>query len=261
MEDQPRDQKSYGFCNCGTKSNPLICVNGHTVCNGCKGKLSGWCPTCRGVLGNIRCLSLEKVAASLQLPCKFQDKGCAEVLKYDEKEEHEKSCRFRPYRCPVRGCLTVGDVRKIVLHLEHEHQGSPVKEASEISHVFTEPLKHIEDSKRASDPLLYMFQDEYFCLHFEEQRNFLTTSTYSAYITFLGEPTDASKFKYRLEVGRHDRAMIWMGVPRSIRDSLDDITKSNDCLAIPKHLANYFSLGDMQELKLEVRGTIWEKDE
>nr|GEZ47058.1 E3 ubiquitin-protein ligase DIS1-like isoform X2 [Tanacetum cinerariifolium] len=44
------------------------CSNGHTLCSGCKPRVHNRCPTCRHELGNIRCLALEKVAASLELP-------------------------------------------------------------------------------------------------------------------------------------------------------------------------------------------------
>ncbi|KAL9671876.1 hypothetical protein QQ045_009449 [Rhodiola kirilowii] len=51
------------------------CQNGHTLCSVCKPRVHNRCPTCRHELGNIRCLALEKVTASLELPCKFQRFG------------------------------------------------------------------------------------------------------------------------------------------------------------------------------------------
>ena len=39
----------------------LQCQSGHLVCSNCRPKLS-CCPTCRGTLGNIRNLGMEKVS-------------------------------------------------------------------------------------------------------------------------------------------------------------------------------------------------------
>nr|ACJ84732.1 unknown [Medicago truncatula] len=47
------------------------CHNGHTLCSTCKTRVHNRCPTCRQELGDIRCLALEKVAESLELPCKY----------------------------------------------------------------------------------------------------------------------------------------------------------------------------------------------
>ncbi|OMO85753.1 Seven-in-absentia protein, sina [Corchorus olitorius] len=73
------------------------CSNGHTLCSGCKPRVHNRCPTCRHELGNIRCLALEKVAASLELPCKYQSFGCIE-------------------------CTVIGDIPYLVAHLKDDHK-------------------------------------------------------------------------------------------------------------------------------------------
>ncbi|KAF2553322.1 hypothetical protein F2Q68_00037504 [Brassica cretica] len=79
-------------------SNP--CQNGHTFCSTCKVRVHNRCPTCRQELGDIRCLALEKVAESLELPCKYFNLGCPEIFPYYSKLKHESVCNFRPYGCP-----------------------------------------------------------------------------------------------------------------------------------------------------------------
>lgn len=100
------------------------CHNGHTVCSYCKARVHNSCPTCRGELGNIRCLALEKVAESLELPCKYQNSGCYEILPYYCKLKHEKNCACRPYNCPYAGaeCPFTGDVPSLVMHLRNDHK-------------------------------------------------------------------------------------------------------------------------------------------
>ncbi|KAF3595537.1 hypothetical protein DY000_02027434 [Brassica cretica] len=76
------------------------CQNGHTFCSTCKVRVHNRFPTCRQELGDIRCLALEKVAESLELPCKYFNLGCPEIFPYYSKLKHESVCNFRPYGCP-----------------------------------------------------------------------------------------------------------------------------------------------------------------
>lgn len=82
------------------------------------------CPTCRFELGDIRCLALERVAESLELPCKYQNVGCHDIFPYYGKLKHEQLCRFRPYNCPYAGseCCTTGDIPNLVAHLKDDHK-------------------------------------------------------------------------------------------------------------------------------------------
>lgn len=75
----------------------LQCQSGHIVCSQCRQKLSS-CPTCRGPLGNIRNLGMEKVADTILFPCKYQTNGCQLNLMHKHKLEHEDGCDFRPVR-------------------------------------------------------------------------------------------------------------------------------------------------------------------
>jgi E3 ubiquitin-protein ligase SIAH1 len=100
------------------------CHNGHTLCSTCKTRVLNRCPTCRQELGDIRCLALEKVAESLELPCKYGFLGCTEMFPYYGKLKHESQCNFRPYNCPYAGseCPVVGDIPFLVAHLRDDHK-------------------------------------------------------------------------------------------------------------------------------------------
>lgn len=102
----------------------MQCSNGHTICSGCKPRVHNRCPTCRSELGNIRCLALEKVAASLEVPCKFQNFGCVGIYPYYCKLKHESQCQYRPYTCPYAGseCTVTGDIPYLVNHLKDDHK-------------------------------------------------------------------------------------------------------------------------------------------
>ena len=102
----------------------LQCHNGHTLCSTCKTRVHNRCPTCRQELGDIRCLALEKVAESLELPCKYYSLGCTEIFPYYSKLKHEGLCNYRPYSCPYAGseCSAVGDIPFLVAHLRDDHK-------------------------------------------------------------------------------------------------------------------------------------------
>lgn len=102
----------------------MQCHNGHTLCSTCKTRVHNRCPTCRQELGDIRCLALEKVAESLELPCKYYSLGCPEIFPYYSKLKHETVCNFRPYSCPYAGseCSVVGDIPFLVAHLRDDHK-------------------------------------------------------------------------------------------------------------------------------------------
>lgn len=102
----------------------LQCHNGHTLCSTCKTRVHNRCPTCRQELGDIRCLALEKVAESLELPCKYYSLGCPEIFPYYSKLKHEALCNFRPYNCPYAGseCSVTGDIPYLVAHLRDDHK-------------------------------------------------------------------------------------------------------------------------------------------
>ncbi|KAM3207339.1 hypothetical protein ACQJBY_062515 [Aegilops geniculata] len=83
------------------------CSNGQTICSECKLRVHNGRPTCRSELGNIRCLVLEKVGASLEFMSKFQNFGCLGMYPYYCKLKHESECQYRPYTDPYAGSVFV----------------------------------------------------------------------------------------------------------------------------------------------------------
>ncbi|XP_054720692.1 E3 ubiquitin-protein ligase SIAH1-like [Uloborus diversus] len=101
----------------------LQCQNGHLVCTTCRHKLT-CCPSCRGPIGNIRNLAMEKVATTVFFPCKYSAAGCKQQLMHTEKTDHEELCEFRPYSCPCPGaqCKWFGSLDQVMPHLMHSHK-------------------------------------------------------------------------------------------------------------------------------------------
>uniref|UniRef100_A0A7N0UHA7 RING-type E3 ubiquitin transferase n=1 Tax=Kalanchoe fedtschenkoi TaxID=63787 RepID=A0A7N0UHA7_KALFE len=238
------------------------CPNGHTLCADCKAKVHNCCPTCRHELGNIRCLALEKVAESLELPCRYQNLGCHDIFPYFSKLRHEQNCGFRPYSCPYAGseCDMTGDIPFLVTHLKDDHKVD-MHDGCTFNHRY---VKSNPQEVENATWMLTVFNcyGRQFCLHFEAFQ-LGTTPVYMAFLRFMGDDCEAKKFSYTLEVGNNGRKLTWQGVPRSIRDSHKRVRDSLDGLIIPRNLALFFSTGTsserQQELKLKVAGRIWKE--
>ncbi|RWW47499.1 hypothetical protein BHE74_00046503, partial [Ensete ventricosum] len=200
----------------------------------CKSRVHNRCPTCRQELGDIRCLALEKVAESLELPCRYFSLGCPEIFPYYSKLQHEAWCTFRPYNCPYAGseCSVVGDIPFLVAHLRDDHKVD-MHIGSTFNHRYVK-----------SNP-----------------RELGVAPVYMTFLRFMGDETEARHYSYSLEVGSNGRKLIWEGTPRSIRDSHRKVRDSHDGLIIQRNMALFFSGGDRKELKLRVTGRIWKEQQ
>ncbi|XP_039062631.1 E3 ubiquitin-protein ligase SINAT3-like isoform X1 [Hibiscus syriacus] len=234
------------------------CHNAHTLCSTCKTRVHNRCPTCRQELGDIRCLALEKVAESLQLPCKFTSLGCPEIFPYYSKLKHEAICNFRPYNCPYAGseCAVVGDIPLLVAHLKDDHKVD-MHTGCTFNHRYVKSNPQEVENATWLLTVFYCF-GQYFCLHFEAFQLGMAP-VYMAFLRFMGDEIEARNYSYSLEVGGNGRKLIWEGTPRSIRDSHRKVTDSHDGLIIQRNMALFFSGGDRKELKLRVTGQIWKE--
>ncbi|KVH91065.1 Seven-in-absentia protein, sina [Cynara cardunculus var. scolymus] len=225
------------------------CHNGHTLCSTCKTRVHNRCPTCRQELGDIRCLALEKVAESLEFPCKYCPLGCPEIFPYYSKLKHELICNFRPYSCPYAGseCSVVGDIPYLVTHLRDDHKVD-MHSGCTFNH------RYVKSNPRE----VFNCFGQYFCLHFEAFQLSMAP-VYMAFVRFMGDEEDARNYSYSLEVGGNGRKLIWEGTPRSIRDGHRKVRDSHDGLIIQRNMALFFSGGERKELKLRVTGRIWKE--
>ncbi|KAH0719955.1 hypothetical protein KY284_004985 [Solanum tuberosum] len=176
------------------------CHNGHTICSTCKERVHNRCPTCRQELGDIRCLALEKVAESLELPCKYGSLGCPVIFPYYSKLKHEAMCNFRPYNCPYAGseCSIVGDIPYLVAHLRDDHKVD-MHSGCTFNH------RYVKSNPREVENATWMLTvfncfSQYFCLHFEAFQ-LGVAPVYMAFLRFMGDETDARNYSDCLELG------------------------------------------------------------
>ncbi|KAJ7287902.1 hypothetical protein O6H91_Y134100 [Diphasiastrum complanatum] len=179
------------------------------------------CPTCRYELGNIRCLALEKVAESLELPCRYQNLGCP---------------LLQPYNCPYAGseCSVTGDLATLVAHLRDDHKVD-MHNGCTFNHRY---VKSNPQEVENATWMLTVFNcfGQHFCHHFEAFQLGMAPD-YMAFLRFMGDNNEEKNFSYSLEVGANGRKLVWQGVLRSIRDSHKKVRDSHDGLIIQRNMA------------------------
>ncbi|XP_061370466.1 E3 ubiquitin-protein ligase SINA-like 10 [Gastrolobium bilobum] len=73
-----------------------------------------------------RCLAIEKVLVSLQTACQNATYGCNEIIRYNKKYEHEKTCIYLPCSCPQLGCNFVAMSSNLYLHFNENHMNEEI---------------------------------------------------------------------------------------------------------------------------------------
>ena len=96
------------------------CNNGHVLCSSCHGRVTD-CPTCRGRLGKVRCLAMEKVLEKFPKPCRFKSSGCSIRLDQTRLDKHEGSCAYKPVSCPMTNCAQLLSIEELIKHFDENH--------------------------------------------------------------------------------------------------------------------------------------------
>jgi E3 ubiquitin-protein ligase SIAH1 len=97
-----------------------LCEKGYSICKNCKPKIRA-CSVCRGRLGNIRCLALEKLANELHYPCSYRKFGCKETYTAHLIADHQAERPYSPYECPLEACRWEGKHLELLEHVKDSH--------------------------------------------------------------------------------------------------------------------------------------------
>ncbi|XP_022645543.1 E3 ubiquitin-protein ligase SIAH1-like isoform X3 [Varroa jacobsoni] len=216
----------------------LQCQNGHLVCCVCREKLS-CCPTCRAPIGNIRNLAMEKVAASVSFPCKFQSNGCHHLLSHAEKVGHEEVCEFRPYSCPCPGasCKWLGSLDMVMAHLTQQHKSITTLQGEDIVFLATD----INLPGAVDWVMMQSCFGQHFMLVLEKQEKYEGYQQFFAIVQIIGSRKQAENFVYRLELNGNKRRLTWEATPRSIHEGVQSAIMNNDCLVFDTSVAKFFA--------------------
>ncbi|GER30615.1 E3 ubiquitin-protein ligase [Striga asiatica] len=82
------------------------------------------CGSCSCPIGSSRCRAIERVLDSVRVPCPNALHGCTESPVYNEKLNHEKTCRHSPCSCPHPDCSYTGLPSSVYSHFATIHPTS-----------------------------------------------------------------------------------------------------------------------------------------
>jgi len=216
----------------------LQCPSGHLVCSNCRPKLS-CCPTCRGPLGNIRNLAMEKVASTVLFPCKFSTSGCQFTMLHTDKGDHEEHCEYRPYSCPCPGasCKWQGPLEQVMPHLLNLHRSITTLQGEDIVFLATD----INLPGAVDWVMMQSCFGHHFMLVLEKQEKYDGLQQFFAIVQLIGTRKQAENFAYRLELSGHRRRLTWEATPRSIHEGVSSAILNSDCLVFDTSIAQLFA--------------------
>ncbi|KAH7970283.1 hypothetical protein HPB49_002258 [Dermacentor silvarum] len=149
------------------------------------------CPECLAPIGDTRVPSMERVAAILFTPCRHSVHGCRAQLTFSDQWEHEDTCEFST----CRGY--------------HNHMA------------MAEGMQLVTTQSCLGRNFLLVFWRE----HEDASKGCCVLAQ------LIGEPREADKFTYRVEVTRDGvRSLTWKDRPRSLHESIESAIASRDCL-------------------------------
>lgn len=214
------------------------CPSGHIVCASCRPKLPS-CPSCRGPIGDIRNLAMDKVAANIQFPCRYQNAGCTDIFFYQDKPDHEEVCEYRPYHCPCPGasCRWQGSLEQVMPHLRHAHTSITTLQGEDIVFLATD----VTLPGAVDWVMMQSCFNEHFMLVLEKQDKQDGVHTFYAVVQLIGTRKQAEAFAYKLELNGPRRRLTWEATPRSIHDGIATAIEQSDCLVFDTNIALLFS--------------------
>lgn len=201
------------------------CQSGHLICSSCRSRVTE-CPTCRGPLGNIRNLAMEKVALTVKFPCKHSNLGCALTLGYTEKREHEASCDFRPLPCPCPGleCTWQGSVKQVMRHLRRSHHNVTVVRGDKIVLL----ASNIDLPGMVTWIMVQACFGQKFLLILQKQDHDDRPPVFTAVAFILDAKAQAERFRYRMELSSKKGRLIWEATPKVLHDGVAAVLYDRD---------------------------------
>lgn len=104
----------------------------------CKTRTHGKCPVCFQPIGRTRNKALEKMIATLRVPCKHAGNGCKKMLASTNRKNHEQyECEFILLDCPFPDCRFTSCMRSYSSHVEQKHKDARVIRHNEREQLLT----------------------------------------------------------------------------------------------------------------------------
>ena len=193
-------------------------------------------------MSDTRNLAVERIAEHLRFPCKHYANGCAVKMTLGQKFEHEDTCHYRSFNCPLRACSWSGFLPDMTPHLHTMHASR-----------FLEGERQRIKVELNSPTLFYLdwaisCYGQVFRLNVLQNipNSMLYVCTY-----YIGSENDATKYMYTISLtGPQHRRIDYRRETHRESTKMSGLCASNDCFNIKGDLLKYFV--DDGNLELEV---------
>lgn len=204
-----------------------LCESGHNICKSCRPNLDN-CPTCRQPYLKVRNKALENLAQKVHYPCCYRSNGCSVVLRPDLIGDHQLSCHYRPYYCPLSKaegieCKWVGELVSLKKHIQTEHRDR-LTDLKSVKKVVIMGYKSEHKYSRVIFACNEMFYQQ-----FE-----VKDSVFYFVIQHIGPENYDLKFQYNFTLAtyRNVESVSATFVARSCKVSVGDIHRSGQCVKL-----------------------------
>jgi hypothetical protein len=178
-------------------SSPItICEKGHSVCSSCSSRV--WaCPTCKGSFTKTRNITVEKIATTLNYPCKNRAAGCELTFTMGDINNHLSECLYTSRECPFRklsdvDCNWTGTFILVKAHVRSNHW----RETSDTGRHFAVKLLSVSTSQQYRKAVFIL--DELFYLVWK-----ITSSALYFSVVHVGDK-ESEVFRYNIKIGNSE---------------------------------------------------------
>ncbi|CAG9763226.1 unnamed protein product [Ceutorhynchus assimilis] len=183
---------------------PIVqCEVGHIMCKKCVESVHlKHCPICRQPITNRRHVAfeqlLESVRGKLETECRFSAKGCKYKVAVSDKDNHERDCRHRTFRCEGKifadwTCDWTGEYSELENHFKTAHKSNATMQYTTKASIKVNFNHEYKDLQLIS---FFNGQAYFYYKHFVDKNNEKLYWT----IQYVGLQSNAVHYFYEFEI-------------------------------------------------------------
>lgn len=217
---------------CMTYMAPPIrqCATGHSICEPCRKKLPA-CPLCQGKFTDSKNISLEALARKMHYPCVNSKAGCMERLGWDERENHERECTYKGYKCAYNKCPWSGRYEDLLEHWAQKKITNRPYRNTNVCHT------KIQKTESFYVNMIQAY-DELFWYKFKSSGGKLFWS-----VQYIGASEKANDYYFEIELfkpGQPVRRTLLSEYCQSVEIDNKDLFKPGTCVMTSMEAVNHF---------------------
>lgn len=158
----------------------------------------------------------------MRYPCKNKELGCTSLLPFKERDEHEKKCCFKAFKCAMEKCSWIGRLEDLPAHWASKKTSSKAYHSNNICHT------------RLKNESYYVNIMEAFGHYFWFKCKLTKKRIYWA-VQFIGDSNEAENFFYDIEVfkpGRTKKKILLSDYCQSIELENSQLFTETACISV-----------------------------